>query len=264
MSFSSIERDLFIAMPAAMKQGYMLTKVLVHDCITVNDIPSGVCSYNLKTATFECFKSEISNWEDLAIRPHKTLTARGEGQAKPADVVRYAQKILERVEHSFVQKHQDSFFLKGCDLMVHSIDKNDYRQMLYVMYCAALLSDTDKAPWLQLAECVAQQLLKSENMHKGCFVPEIETLLDMGLKSEKNLNDILVNMIQLGQVEGVGMMLERGTSAAGIKVDRGEDHEDLTALEFAQVLLDDTATATTTGMVQFLKDNLIGKLMLFF
>ena len=66
LSLSSTERDLFLAMPAALKQGYMLTKVLVHDCIIIDDIPLGVCSCNLKTATFECFKSEMPNWEDFS------------------------------------------------------------------------------------------------------------------------------------------------------------------------------------------------------
>ena len=41
LSFSLTERDLFTVMPAALKQGYMLTKVLMLDCITIDDIPFG-------------------------------------------------------------------------------------------------------------------------------------------------------------------------------------------------------------------------------
>ena len=210
LSLSSTERDMFIAMPAALKQGYMLTKVLIHDCITIDDIPAGLCSYNLKTATFECFKSETPNWEDLVTEARKIGTANAENQ-EIQDVVRCAQNILQKVELSIVQNHQDSFFLQGCDLIAHSIDKNDYRQMLYVKYCAALLSDTDQSPWQQLADYVAEQLLKSGKMNMSLFLCEIETLLDMGLKSQTKA--ILREMMGLGLAEGVRMMLERDGDA---------------------------------------------------
>ena len=207
LSFSLTERDLFTVMPAALKQGYMLTKVLMLDCITIDDIPLGVCSYSLKTATFECFKSETANFEDLLKEAHK----KAESQAISDDVVKCAQNILQKVDHRIAEKHQDSFFLKGCNLMEHSIDKDDYRQILYMKYCIAVLSDSNEAAWEQLAECVAKQVHKSENMQKSCFVHETEILLDMGLKSQ--MDDILYKMIRLGQVEGVKMVLERGTSA---------------------------------------------------
>ena len=213
VSFSSSERNLFIAMPTALKQGYMLTKVLMHDCFTIDDIHSGVCSYNLKTATFECFKSEIANWKDMAVQAYKTVAVNAESQAVPEDVVTYAQTILQKVEHSIAENHQDSFFLKGCNLMEHSIAKDDYRQILYVKYCAAMLRDTNEAAWQQLAECVAQQLRKSENIHMSCFLHEIETLLDMGLKSKSLMEDVLHDMVDLEQVKGVWMMLERGAPA---------------------------------------------------
>ena len=70
--------------------------------------------------------------------------------------------------------------------------------------------DTNNAAWQQLAECVAQQLLESENQLKSCFLDEIKTLVDMGLKSQ--MDDILDQMIGFRQVEGVRMMLERGAS----------------------------------------------------
>ena len=243
LSFSSTERDLFLAMPAALKQGYMLAKVLVHDCITIDDIPLGVCSYNLKTATFECFKSEKLSWEDLVIQSRKTVIVHAKSQ-EIKDVVRYAQNILQEVERSFVQKHQDSFFLRGCNLLEHSIDKNDYRQILYVKYCAAMLSDADEAAWRHLAECVAQQLLNSKTINSCCFLNEIETLLDMDLKSQ--MEAILVKMIHLGQVEGVRMMLERGASAADVKA-HGKTAQQLSRY-------------TTTPLWKFLEDNVKGKL----
>ena len=245
LSFSSTERDMFIAMPAAMKQGYMLTKVLVHDCFTIDNIPSGVCSYNLKTATFQCFKSETPNWQDLVIQAHKTETVNAESQSVSEDVIRYAQNILQEVEHSFVEKRQDSFFLQGCDLIVHSIDQNDYRQLLYVKYCMAVLSDTNEAAWQQLAECVAQQLLESETQHESCFLHEIKTLVDMGLKSQ--INDIFHQMIRFEQVEGVRMMLERGASLI--------DHKQ-TAFDRAR------GASTRIPILNFLDNNVQGKVII--
>ena len=213
LSFSSTERDMFLAMPAALKQGYMLTKVLIHDCITLDDIPSGLCSYNLKTATFDCFKFETRNWEDLVLEAHKKRTASAESQ-EIQDVLSYAQNILQEVERSFAQKHQNSFFLQGCDLIAHSIDDNDYRQMLYVKYCAAVLSDTSEAAWQQLAGYVAELLIDSSNMNDRNFLHEMETLVDMGLKSQSK--DILHRMAIIGQGEGVLMMMERGAFATGV------------------------------------------------
>ena len=242
LSFSSREIDLFLVMPAALKQGYMLTKVLIHDCITIDDIPSALCSYNLKTAAFECFKSETHNWEDLVKEVHKTGTTYAKSH-EITDVVRYAQNILQEVKRSIVQRHQDSFFLQGCDLMVHSIDGRDYRQILYVKYCVAVLSNADEAAWQQLVECVAEQLHESKYINKNCFVYEIETLLGMGLKS--NTNSFLKEMMQLGEVEGVRMMLEMHESAKGV-------------LESCYRLQDNT----TTEVLKFLEDNIKGNLIM--
>ena len=148
---------------------------------------------------------------------HKTRTASAESK-EILDVLRYAQNILQEIERSFVQKHQDSFFLRGCDLMLHSIDNNDYRQMLYVKYCAAVLSDTDGAAWQQLAECVAEQLFDSIGMpdssNKSDFLHEIEILLDMGLKSQSK--DVFEKMLNLYDGEGAVMMLERGAFVTGV------------------------------------------------
>ena len=236
LSFSLTERDLFTVMPAALKQGYMLTKVLMLDCITIDDIPLGVCSYNLKTATFECFKSETANIEDLLKDSHK----KAESQAISDDVVKCAQNILQKVEHCISKRHQDSFFLRGCNLMEHSIDKHDYRQILYVKYCMAVLSDTNEAAWEQLAEDVAEQVQKSENMQKSCFVEEIETLLDMGLKS--GTFSILLEMIILGHAEGVRRMFERGASA--------------------RLVAQRVARSSNTAMLKVIEDSMKGKFII--
>ena len=253
LSFSSTEKDMFLAMPATLKQGYMLTKVLFHDCITIDNIPSAICSYSLKTATFEYFMSENPHWENLVIQSRTRGPINDERKAIPEDVVMYAKNILQKVEHSFAQKHQDSFFLRGCDLMVHSIDKNDYRQSLYVMYCAAVLNDTNEAAWQQLVDCVAQQLRKSENKNKNCFLHEIKTLLDMGLKS-RVINNILITMMELGQVEGVRMMLESGASLTHM------DEPDVTAFDLARPT--DTNETIRNPILKFLDTNVKGKLVI--
>ena len=180
------------------------------------------------------------------MQSRKTVTDHAENQEIQA-VVRYAQNILREVERSFVQKHQDSFFLRGCNLLEHSIDKNDYRQILYVKYCMAVLSDADNEAWQQLAECVAQQLLNVRNMHRW-FLNEIEILLDMGLKSQ--MEAILVRMIELEQVEGVRMMLERGASAGDV------DGYGTTALQKSRY----EQFSKTTVLCKFLEENEKGKL----
>ena len=244
LSFSSTERVMFKAMPAALKQGYMLTKVLIDDCITIDDIACGLCSYNLKTATFECFKSETPKWEKLVIEAHKA------GPANPEipeiqNVVRYAQNILQEIERSLVQKHQDSFFLQGCNLIVHSIDDNDYRQMLYVKYCAAVLSDTDETTWQKLAECLAKQLLKSSNMNESYFLHEAETLLDMGLKPQMEIENFCFEILKLGHEEGVRLMMERN------------------ACKFQKICIwCKVRLNPTTAMLQFVEDSTKGNLMM--
>ena len=245
LSFSSTERDLFLAMPAALKQGYMLTKVLVHDCVTIDSIRPAMCSYNLKTATFECFKAEVLNWEDM-VRQARMSGKMTENQAKAEHVVNHAQNILQKLENDFTQKHQDSFFLKGCDLMIHSIDKNDYRQVLYVKYCKALLCDADDVAWQELAEDVAQQLLRSENLHERYFTEETEMLLDMGLRSLRN--SMLGMMIKVGQVAGVRMLLERGASVENL------DGNGTSALQLAEA----------KDVQSFLQENTRGNMPLYY
>ena len=229
LSFSSTERDLFLAMPAALKQGYMLTKVLVHDCFTIDNIHPGVCSYNLKTATFECFRADMPEWDNMVTCASKTDKV-DQMPASAEAVVKHAQKILERLEKNFAKKHQSSFFFQRCDLMVHSIDKNDYRQMLYVLYCLAVLSDTGDAAWQNLADYVAEQLLLSENLHESSFLQEIEILLELGLKCHKNI--ILGAMIKVGQVAGVRMLLERGASVGDVG-ETGVSARNTSALQLA-------------------------------
>ena len=40
LGFSRTEKDFFCAMPIALRQGYKLTKVVLHDCMTIDDVPA--------------------------------------------------------------------------------------------------------------------------------------------------------------------------------------------------------------------------------
>ena len=57
LGFSRTEKDFFYAMPVALRQGYKLTKVLLRDCMIIDDVKASdfLSSYMLKCATFECF-----------------------------------------------------------------------------------------------------------------------------------------------------------------------------------------------------------------
>ena len=121
--------------------------------------------------------------------------------------------------------------------------------MLYVKYCLAMLSDTNEEAWQHLAECVAQQLHKPKNKNRIYFLQEIITLVDMGLKSQ--INDILVEMLELGQVESVRMMLERGASLTDLKLGK-------TAFDLARPRYKDNMIGTP--MLNFLVNNVKGKL----
>ena len=114
LSFSSVECDMFHSMPAALKQGYMLTKVLKHDCLIIDNIEWGVCSYNLKTAAYECMKSEHEGWKDTIQRTRRekhTASETSESKADPFKVMSYACMILYHLKKALIAKKQTSFFL---------------------------------------------------------------------------------------------------------------------------------------------------------
>ena len=228
VSFSTTERNLFHAMPTSLKQGYMLTKVLFNDCFTIDSLQSGLCSYNLKTAAFECLKAEVPDLQKLLMPHQEDKIAEMSSPDAPSsetmeNMLRWARAILSTLERSCAQSHQYSFFVKECDLMTHSIDKNDYRPMLCIKYCRARLHSIYDDTWKKLADYVAQQLLKPENLHEKCFVHEIEALLEMGVTPSIPIRN---TMIKLGQVAGVKMLLEKGVSV--------EDEDGSTILQLAQ------------------------------
>jgi ankyrin repeat protein len=245
VSFSTTERDLFHAMPVALRHGYMLTKVLKHDCLTINDYGSEVCSYNLKTATFECMKTECRNWKNLVemARDDRTRgTTIPESTAPPEDVIKYARMILSELENAVVEKKQMSFFLRRCDLMTHSVDKTDDRQTIYIRYCKALLCDADDVTWTNLVEVVSKLLLTQENINEKCFVQDTKNVLDMGLNV--SVTEFVKPMIKLRKLEGLKMLLEKHASVEDV------DGKGSSAFQLAQEAPD---------ILRFLYDNVQGK-----
>jgi hypothetical protein len=184
----------------------MLTKALKHDCLTINGYGSEVCSYNLKTATFECLKTKFRNWKDIVERA-RIERARSkkipESKATPEDIIKCAHMILSELEQAIVGKKQMSFFLRDCDLMTHSIDKTDDRQLFYIRYCKALICDVDGVEWENLVAAVAKLLLTHENINEKCFVRDTKILLDMGLNV--SANESLKHMLKMNDPKHVYM-----------------------------------------------------------
>ena len=65
LGFSYTEKDFFYAMPDHLRQGYKLTKAVLHDCMIIDDVPADVflSSYMLKCETFKCF-TDMPNFPD--------------------------------------------------------------------------------------------------------------------------------------------------------------------------------------------------------
>ena len=105
LGLSYTEKDFFYAMPDHLRQGYKLTKVALHDCMIIEDVPASafLSSYMLKCATFECFT-------DMPDFPHKLkgCTARNlfDGAlCPPHQVITCAEKILVKLEHHIAKQH---------------------------------------------------------------------------------------------------------------------------------------------------------------
>ena len=166
LGFSFTEKDLFHAMPVALRDGYRLAKVIVHDCMPIDGIGAGdsISSYLLKCQAFEYFTTMPDFLEKM-----KASTARDlidDVLQTPAEVMKCAGEIFSRFEQCMERHHLESFFLLGSNLIGHSTDKEEYRPLLHVKMCRAMLSSpkNDLIPWAQLAEAVVDQLIKPKNL----------------------------------------------------------------------------------------------------
>jgi hypothetical protein len=151
-------------------------------------------------------KTEFPDWKELVKRARHRKGI-PEHMASPEAVVEYAHMILAQLEKAFEEKKQTSFFLRGCDLMTHSIDIYDERQKLYIKYCKALMCDAGDVGWEKLADYVLQLLLKPENLREKSFVQDTVILLDMGLDVYTFVN----HLITMGNAEGLKMGQDKDT-----------------------------------------------------
>ena len=149
LGFSFPEKDLFHAMPTALRQGYKLTKVVAQDCMVIDDRPIDlyISSYMLKCQMFQCF-AEMPDFAEKM----KTLAKRDlvdNTLQQPQTILAYADQILEKLEESIKSHYQESFFLKGCNLLSDSKYREDFRPLLYMRLCRAMLqSPSDNIdPW---------------------------------------------------------------------------------------------------------------------
>ena len=234
LGFSYTEKDFFYAMPDHLRQGYKLAKVVLHDCMIIDDVPPDVflSSYMLKCETFECF-TEMSDFSDKM----KGCTARNLFDAalcSPKQVIEWADKILVKLEHYIAKQHLESFFLPGSDLLGHSQYKIDQRPLLYTRLCRAMLHSPSEniAVWAQLAQSVADQLCRPENLLREAFVAEIQMLREMGLDRNyrwENGCNLFFFMIKYDLEIGVQNLLEWGTSVKNVD-GRGTSALDLAAV----------------------------------
>ena len=180
LGFSNTEKSFFYGMPVALREAYKLAKVVVHDCIIIDDVKAGesLSSYMLKCKAFECF-IEMLRFEGKVTNPNVRELI-DDKASTPNEVLPWADKLLAKVEHSVKQHNLESFFL-GYNLLGH--DQTDYRPLIYTRLCRAMLHIPSQniTPWTQLAEAVVDQLVAPENSNPDTFVQEVKMLLEMGL-----------------------------------------------------------------------------------
>ena len=225
LGFSFPEKDLFHAMPIALREGYKLAKVVVQKCMVIDSRPIDlyISSYMLKCQMFQCF-TEMKDFADKMKNREKRELIDDKLQ-RPRFILAYADQILEKLEKSIKNHYQESFFLKGCNLLGHSMFREDFRPLLYMRLCRAMLQSPsdNKVPWECLAKAVAEQLVKEEHFKKESFIEEISMLKSMGLDTNwrsENGACLLYYMIKYGLENGVYTLIEWGATSDDIDKDR--------------------------------------------
>ena len=224
LGFSFSEKDLFLAVPIELREGYMLTKVLAQMCMVIDSRPIDlyISSYMLKCKMFEV----ISETRDFA-QKMKELRKRDlidDELQPPRTILTCGDQILKKLEESIKNRYQEDFFLKGCNLLSHSMYTEDFRPLLYVRLCRAMMqSPSDHvSSWDHLAQVVVEQLVKEENFQRESFIDEIRTMRKMGLTADwksENGTCLLYYMMKHGLVDGVKMLVEWGVTSDNIDGD---------------------------------------------
>ena len=221
LGFSLTEEDLIHAMPGALRQGYKLTIVVVRHCMVIDNRPIDlyISSCLLKCKMFECF-AEMPDFAGK-MKTHTKQDLIDDNLPAPREILAYADQILQKLEESIKNQYQESFFLKGCNLLSHDIYREDFRPLLYMRLCRAMLqSPSDNIdPWKSLAQMVAEQLVKEEHFQRESFIEEISTLKTMGLDANwrsENGTCLLYYMIKYGLGHGANMLTEWGATLEDI------------------------------------------------
>ena len=193
----------------------------------------------LKCKTFECFTDKIDFRDKL--RKCKPRDLIDDALQAPTQLIEWEDKILVKLEDQIAKQHFESFFLPGSDLFGHSQYKEDHRPLLYTRLCRAMLHSPSEniAPWERLAQAVADQLCKPENLLREAFVTEIQMLREMGLDANyrwKNVSNLMFFMVKYDLINGVQNLLEWGTSVKNV------DGQGSSALDIA-TKMNQTSTA---------------------
>ena len=168
---------------------------------------------------FQCF-IEMKGFADK-IKTCKKRELIDDKLQRPRDILAYADQILKKLEESIKIHYQESFFLKGCNLLGHSMYREDFRPLLYVRLCRAMLQSPsdNKVPWECLAQAVAEQLVKEEHFQRESFVEEISMLKPMGLDANWRSETgacLLYYVIKSGLEDGVSMLGTWGATSDDI------------------------------------------------
>ena len=137
-------------------------------------------------------------------------------------VLEWADKIFLKLEKSIKECSLESFFLPGSNLVSSATHREDYRGLLYVRLCRAMLnspSSNNTRLWTLIAQAVADQLIDAEYLHHETFVEDIRALLDIGLdESYRSSNgcSVLFYMVQHDLLDGVVLLLERQASVDNV------------------------------------------------
>ena len=102
LGFSATEKDMFYAMPIALRQGYKLAKVMVHKCLLIDGIAAGdsISSYMLKCQAFEYFKSMPDFLKKLEASIARDLI--DDELQNPEEIVKCADEIFNRLEQCII------------------------------------------------------------------------------------------------------------------------------------------------------------------
>ena len=249
LGFSNTEKDFFFGMPVALREAYKLAKVLKHNCVVIDDVKAGesLSSYMLKCKAFECFV-EMPRFKKN-VKNAKKRELIDDDPSPPNEVLKWADKLLAKVEYSVIHHHLESFFL-GYDLL----GQVSYRSLLYTRLCRAMLHIPSQniKPWTHLAETVADQLVAPQNLDPGTFVQEVNMLLEMNLHvnyRSNNATTILYHMIKNDLLDGVKNLLARKASVDDI------DGKGSTAMQIAE-------ENNLTDILDHLEHNIAGKILL--